>query len=151
LNVKTESDRRVGLCRPTSDNLPEIETAEFLEEEIFEEQQMEEDGEGYPEPEPEIDPNLDPLQKSGELLPGPEWEKHIRSLKVRTPNFPSPEEQQQRVKQILEILDTEGTEPEPWQVEQAKRWLDELESLIPNHEKYVASSFNHCYAAWKDF
>jgi hypothetical protein len=115
------------------------------------EQLLTDDAEGHLKPEPEIDdPRLDPLEKSNESIPGPEWERRIWNLKVRTPSFPSPQEQQKRVEQILEILDAERPEPESWQVEQAQWWLDNMGSLIPDHEQFVASSFQHYYPTWKE-
>jgi hypothetical protein len=116
---------------------------------MSEEQLASDEIDEHPKPKPELDLASDPLKRSDESIPGPEWERRIKNLKVRTPDFTSPQEQQKRVEQILEVLDAESLEPESWQVEQAQWWLDNIESLIPNHEEFVASSFQHYYPAWK--
>jgi hypothetical protein len=101
------------------------------------------------EPEIELDPEFDPIVPSP-THPDVDWKGQIRSVEVRKPKIPSPEEQKDRISWILGLLDSEKPEPEPWQVEESLNWLSNLESLIPDHNDFVASSFHHFFPAWKE-
>jgi hypothetical protein len=74
----------------------------------------------------------------------------IRAIKVRKPKVPSPEEQKQRVRWILGVLDNESEEPTEAQVQEAIGWIEHMQSLVPDHEKLTASSFQHFYPAWEE-
>jgi hypothetical protein len=110
----------------------------------------EEENENLESPELELDPNLNPLEAARTRGPDRNWEEKIRNIVVRSPKIPSPESQKERIAWILGILDSEKAEPEPEQVSEALRWLDELGSLIPDHNQFVASNFGHYYPAWKE-
>lgn len=101
------------------------------------------------QPELELDPETDPIVPSPSYLDS-EWERQIKSIQVRKPSIPPPEEQKDRILWILGLLDSEKPEPEPWQVEESLNWLSNLESIIPDHNEFVASSFQHFYPAWKE-
>jgi hypothetical protein len=48
------------------------------------------------------------------------------------------------------MLDSEKPEPDPHQVEESLNWLSNLESSIPDHNEFVALSFQHFLPAWKE-
>lgn len=125
-------------CEPPSDErLPE---REFLDE-----------GEdGLVQAEPEIDMETDPFVLSSSDGPDLEWERMIQSIKPRQPDFPSAELQRARVRELLNILDHEPAEPSAQQEKEAHDWLTNIETLIPSHEKFVASGFSACYPAWHE-
>lgn len=49
--------------------------------------------------------------------------------------------------ELIGILDAE---PSEGQVEEAQEWLTNIESIIPDHQKFVASGFSACYPAWHE-
>jgi hypothetical protein len=102
------------------------------------------------EPEIELDPESDPIVPSP-IYPDSDWERQIKSVEVRKPKIPSPEEQKDRILWVLGLLNSEKPEPEPWQVEESLNWLSNMKSLIPDHNDFVATSFHHFYPAWKDY
>lgn len=84
------------------------------------------------------------------LYPDSDWERQTRSIQVRQPKIPSAEEQRKRITTILGILDSEKANPDPGQVEESQEWLSGLESRIPDHNEFTASSFQLFYPAWKE-
>jgi hypothetical protein len=94
------------------------------------------------EPEVELDPSTDPIINTL-TYPSLEWEEQIRKIEVRRPNIPSPESQKERVEWVLNVLESEKLEPDPEQIEESLRWLSELESLIPDYNRFVACNFHH--------
>jgi hypothetical protein len=74
----------------------------------------------------------------------------ILRTQVRSPNVPTEEQQKERIVRTLRILDSEKPEPTPEQVSEALNWLENLDSLIPNHNEFVALNFSHFYPAWKE-
>jgi hypothetical protein len=101
------------------------------------------------EPDIELNPEADPIVPSPSY-PDSDWERQIKSIEVRKPKIPPPEEQKDRISWILGLLDSEKPELEQWQVEEFLSWLSNMESLIPDHNDFVASSFHHFYPAWKE-
>jgi hypothetical protein len=99
--------------------------------------------------ETEIDPVNDPIVPDSNY-PDTGWEQQIRGIKVREPKIPSEEEQRSRMAWVLSLLDSEKSEPDSSQVEEASRWLTNLESIIPDHNEFVASNFYHFFPAWKE-
>lgn len=97
----------------------------------------------------ELDPTSDPIVQTASY-PDSDWERQIRTIKVREPKNPTLEEQRNKVAWILGLFDSKKPEPEPWQVEESQQWLSDLESLIPDHNQFVASNFHHFYPAWKE-
>jgi hypothetical protein len=102
------------------------------------------------EPEPEIDPVADPMDIPDPTFPNKEWERMIKGIKTREPKIPSEEEQRRRMRWILSVLDNEKGEPTVEQVLEATTWLEGIQSIIPNHDEFVASSFAHHYPAWHE-
>jgi hypothetical protein len=106
--------------------------------------------EGLKQFEPEIDIEKDPFQSCQSVKPDKEWEHMIRAIKVRKSDVPSPEEQRQRIRWILGVLESESEEPSESQVQEALRWIQNMQNLIPDHEKFVAYSFQLFYPAWEE-
>lgn len=106
--------------------------------------------EGLVKTEPEIDFESDPFELNSSEGPDRKWEEMIRAIKPRKAEFPSPDEQRARIRQLLNILDSEPAEPSEQQVKEAEGWLANIESLIPCHERFVASGFSACYPAWHE-
>lgn len=101
-------------------------------------------------PEPEIDFETDPFQSDSAMKPGTDWEDRVRRIPARQPKPPSPEQQKQRIRQILSILNSEAAEPTEDQIKEAIDWIRDMQSINPNHEEFVASSFQHYYPAWEE-
>jgi hypothetical protein len=76
--------------------------------------------------------------------------QHDQSLKTQTTEFPSPHQQRARIRELLDILDHEPLEPSDGLVEEARELLAKIETLISNHEEFVASGFQHCFPAWHE-
>lgn len=74
----------------------------------------------------------------------------IKSIEVRQPKVPSAEEQISQMRWILGLLDAETEEPLDELVRQAMNWLENIQSMIPNHEEFVASSFSHFFPACQE-
>lgn len=70
------------------------------------------------EPEVELDPSTDPIVNAL-TYPSLEWEEQIRKIEVRKPNVPSPDCQKERVKWVLNLLESEKLEPDPEQIEES--------------------------------
>jgi hypothetical protein len=101
--------------------------------------------------EPEIDLEVDPFEASSAGQgPDKNWERMIRAIRPRKPEFPSAEDQRLCIRQLLSVLDSEPEEPSLEQVKESERWLRNLNSMILNHERFVASSFSACYPAWHE-
>jgi hypothetical protein len=100
--------------------------------------------------EPEIDCEADPFQLDHFGKPWKHWKEQIRKIQVREPNPPSPEQQKQRIRQIISILNSEGAKPTEEQIGEALGWIRDMQNITPNHEKFVASNFQHCYPAWEE-
>jgi hypothetical protein len=111
---------------------------------------MNECEEGPIEAEPEIDLDSDPF--ASEFMSGPDsnWEAMIKSIRPRKPEFPSADAQRASMRQLLDILDKEPEAPSAEQVKEASDWLASIKSIIPNHERFVASGFSACYPAWHE-
>jgi hypothetical protein len=103
----------------------------------------------HSEAEPEIDVESDHFE-IGASGPDQSWVEMVRSIKPRAPNFPSPDQQRSRVRELLDVLDREPQEPNEDLVREARDLLAKLETLIPNHGEFVASGFSHCYPAWHE-
>jgi hypothetical protein len=97
--------------------------------------------------EPEIDLEMDPFQSELPTRPGKEWEQQVQRIEVRKPKALSAEEQKQRVRWIIETMNSEGAEPTEEQVAEALSWIRDMQSITPNHEEFIASNFQHCYPA----
>jgi hypothetical protein len=97
--------------------------------------------------EPEIDFETDPFQPNSAIKPGKDWENRVRKIQARQPKPPSPEQQKQRIRQILSILNSEAAEPTEEQIKEALDWIRDIQNINPNHEEFVASSFQHYYPA----
>jgi hypothetical protein len=135
-------------CR--TDPQPLLQTdQDLLTAEAAEENEIGEGEEGLPEAGPEIELEYDPFESSPSG-PDENWVQMIRSIKPREPEFPSADEQRARIRELLQVLDTEPPEPTESQVAEASNLLKNLDSIIPNHEKFVASGFSHCYPAWHE-
>jgi hypothetical protein len=102
------------------------------------------------EVEPEVELENDPFQLDGMDEPGPEWEAAIKAVIPRKAETPSAGEQRTKIREILRILETERKEPTAEQVAESEGWLRNIQALIPDHEKFVASSFSHFYPAWHE-
>jgi hypothetical protein len=113
-------------------------------------EQAEECKEGLSEAEPEIDLDLVPFGQDVSAGPDLNWEAMIRRIKPRKPNFPPPDLQRAKIRQLLEILDKEPEIPSEEQIREASGWLSNIEAIIPNHEEFVASGFSLCYPAWHE-
>jgi hypothetical protein len=136
-------------CSPVPD--PSLEEVESLSYEDLPTDELVGDNEDcLPEPEPEIDLESHPFASAFVSGPDRDWEETIRRIKPRIPEFPPADTQRSRVRQLLDILDREPEQPSEEEVEEAKAWLTNIESIIPNHEKFVASGFSACYPAWHE-
>jgi hypothetical protein len=99
------------------------------------ETEREDDGEErLIEPEPKIDLELDRLAPERFGKPDESWEQMIRGIKVREPQTPSAEEQRARIRWLLDILDNEKDEPSKEQAAEVLKWLENIQTMIPNHE-----------------
>jgi hypothetical protein len=105
--------------------------------------------EGLPEAKPEIELEFDPFELSPSG-PDDKWAQMIRSIKPKKPEFLSPDDQMARIRELIQTLDNEPPEPTKSQVAEASDLLGRIESLIPDHENFVASGFSHCYPAWHE-
>jgi hypothetical protein len=105
--------------------------------------------EGLSEAEPEIELDCDPFEPSPSG-PDENWVRMIKSIKPRKPDFPSPDEQRAQIQRLLKTLDSEPPEPSEDLVAEADDLLRRIDVLIPDHEKFVASGFSHCYPAWHE-
>jgi hypothetical protein len=47
-------------------------------------------------------------------------------------------------------LDAESPEPSEQQVQEAHKWLDDIQNLVLNYENFVAANFYHFYPAWEE-
>jgi hypothetical protein len=122
----------------------------FQDVEMIEPEVDERDEEMLNLSEPEIDCGADPFQLDHSGKPEKHWEEHIRKIQVREPNPPSPEQQKQRIRQIISILNSEGAKPTEEQIGEALGWIHDMQNITPNHEEFVASNFQHCYPAWEE-
>jgi hypothetical protein len=109
-----------------------------------------EDEEGLRESEPEIDIQTDPFQTQCEAGQQTGWEDEIRSIQTREPKPPGSEEQRIRIREIIALLNSETSEPTEQQVREALEWIRCMQSINPNHEKFVAANFQHYYPAWHE-
>jgi hypothetical protein len=146
MNVES---RRAAVCRgaiPRPLHLPKfldslkngIET--FVSEPIVEK---------MPNPEIELDPVNDPIVLVS-TYPDLDWEEQIKSIKVREQKIPSAKDQKGRITSLLKTLGAEKLEPDSSQVEESLNWLANLETIIPDHNEFVASNFRHFFLAWKE-
>jgi hypothetical protein len=101
------------------------------------------------EVEPEIELDCDPFEMSPSG-PDEDWVRMIRLIKPRKAEFPSADAQRNRMRELLKTLDKEPPEPSEELVKEAQDLLERIDSLIPNHERFVASGFSHCYPAWHE-
>jgi hypothetical protein len=123
---------------------------ENLEAESFPENCRTDEGkDGLPEAEPEIDLESDPFEPSPSG-PDQNWVEMIKSIKPRKPNFPPADEQRAKMRDLLKRLDAEPPEPSAELVTESQDLLARIDSLIPNHEEFVASGFSHCFPAWHE-
>jgi hypothetical protein len=79
--------------------------------------------EGPNESEPEIDVRFDPFQPIHSSKPDEKWKDMIRSIKPREPKPPSPEDQRKRIRGILQVMESERTEPTEEQLKEALGWI----------------------------
>jgi hypothetical protein len=110
-------------------------------------------GEGdeeFQEAELELDLETDPLQLDVACGPCPEWEAAIRAVQVRKVEIPSADEQRARIRRVVDMLEAETEEPSSEQIEESERWLQNIQSIIPDHNQFIAASFSHHYPAWHE-
>jgi hypothetical protein len=74
----------------------------------------------------------------------------ICSIKTRTPELPNADDQRKRVRWILSLIDSSKGEPSAAQVRETTEWLQSIRSHIPDHNQFVASSFQLFYPAWEE-
>jgi hypothetical protein len=74
----------------------------------------------------------------------------ICEIEERRPCPSSAEDQRKRICWLLGMLDAEQDEPSEEQVSEALSWLSNIESIIPDHQHFVANSFAHFWPAWHD-
>jgi hypothetical protein len=91
----------------------------------------------------------DPVEENSRG-PDAEWEAQIRSLLVRSAKVPDEETQRARMKEILRTLDTEPPELDKYRREEARDWLDNISSRVPDYNQFVASSFADHLPAWQE-
>jgi hypothetical protein len=129
---------------------PEASRSEDLLTELDEGCASDQDEDGHPEAKPEIELESDPFRHEIFRKPDREWEDMIRALKPREFQCPSPDEQRARIRHMLSIVDNETGEPSEERVAEARDWLENIRTLIPNHEEFAAASFSRFYPAWHE-
>jgi hypothetical protein len=96
-----------------------------------------------------LDPEIDPLE-SPDQGPDVAWEKEIRSIPVRVAKVPPADQQRERIRGIIEKLETDRGEPSEARADEAKDWLSNLPKGILDHEQFVACSFAQYLPAWEE-
>jgi hypothetical protein len=91
--------------------------------------------------EPEIDVRDDPFIIASTSKPDPDWERMIRTVQVRQPDPPGANEQREHIRNILEQIEAQTGEPTEEQASTALHRIQNIEKLILDHKKFVASSF----------
>jgi hypothetical protein len=119
-------------------------------ESVSESSEFEEQEEYFEEAEPELELESDPLENDPLGEPGPEWEAAIRATQVRKVQVPSADEQRAKICQVINILEAEAEEPSAAQVEELEQWLWNIQTIIPDHNSFSASSFSLYYPAWHE-
>lgn len=80
----------------------------------------------------------------------PSWEGLARAVRPRTPQPPTPQEQQSRVRAVLQQLEQSPGEPKPHESESLLAELTGIAGAIPNADDFVAGSFAHSLPAWEE-
>jgi hypothetical protein len=137
-------------CKCSDSELPAGTCQMDLPEDAFELNEEFEGEEGPDRAEPEIHLEEDPFQLAPMGGPSFVWEDAIRAVKVRKLEVPPAEVQRSRIRELLGILENESDKPNAQQVAESEAWLRNLHSIIPDHEKFVAASFDLFYPAWHE-
>lgn len=130
-------------CNP----LPEPE--ESTEEDPAKEERKNGTESSDPPEEDLIDPDQDPFQDGDETVPRVQWLKEVLAIEAKTLQTPSPEQQKERVLALVEDFRLNPKDPDTERVQGLERILSELSDEIPDHEAFVASSFQQYLPAWK--
>jgi hypothetical protein len=139
----------LGSCRRESTPISEV----CLESDdvIMRDRESDAEGEeGLKEFEPELDIKTDPFQIEFETEREAGWEDRIRKITARESKPPEPEEKRKRIREIIDMMNSEAGEPTEQQVWEALEWIRSMQSIAPDHEEFVAANFQHYYPAWQE-
>lgn len=95
-----------------------------------------------------IDSDLDPLQNV-ETTPNSAWLKEVLAIEPRSLPVPPAENLRKKVYELIDDFRSGPEEPSPPRIQELERALEELHKEIPDHEEFVASSFQLYLPAWR--
>jgi hypothetical protein len=102
---------------------------------------------GEPDEEFEINPETDPLQSAVSQSMA-EWEEAVRKIVPMQPIYEDPQQQRQRVTELLEPIRHASTRSNPESQAEAEAILLSLQNIPRDPDKFVVGAFTSCHAAW---
>lgn len=99
--------------------------------------------------EEQIDISCDPLAPTSKTRPTAEWEEEMKMIRPRELETPSELEQVERIRTLLNRIESETGEPDERELSALIQEVENLSGVIPNHETFVAGSFQRYYHSWK--
>ncbi|GAQ91116.1 DNA/RNA polymerases [Klebsormidium nitens] len=144
------TDRQTGeLERGKSGKLEAGQKSESDEEE-------DDENPGAEEPDGAHDEDL--IETSQDPLTGTKTEpEHVRSwvqtairIQTRVSSAPNPQDQRDRIKELLEVMQSKPDDPDAELETQTEELLKNLPEKIPNHEAFEAASFQTFWPAWDE-
>lgn len=101
-------------------------------------------------PDETIDEAADPFQPKASSLSEELVSEELSRVTARKAETPSPENQVETLRKLLEMIRNEPEETSPDLVRQALSLLSDLPNQIPSHEKFMAGSFQSYFPAWAE-
>lgn len=98
----------------------------------------------------QVDVESDPLASVTKPGPTSEWEKEMQSISPREIEVPLADQQIERIQSLLRRIESEKEEPDESAIADLIREIQGIGHNIPDHETFVAGSFQKFYPAWNE-